>query len=152
MKRCPNCEEYKEFGEFHRNKHNKDGYHFWCKKCRKYDGSRRDYMRKYTKSDKWKAWVRQYRKTEKGRASYIAYNSKRRAKCRDTDITSDWLLSIKGTTCPVCDTEMNDIWCDPHSRNLDHIIPLCKGGKHMKDNVRYVCQTCNLTKYNRGDD
>ena len=34
-KRCTECEEYKDFGAFGKNKNRPDGHHHWCKECRK---------------------------------------------------------------------------------------------------------------------
>lgn len=35
---------------------------------------------------------------------------------------------------------------------LDHIKPLCIGGLHMKDNVRYVHGICNKRRPRDGSD
>jgi hypothetical protein len=32
------------------------------------------------------------------------------------------------------------------NRHLDHILPLCVGGKHLKINVRYLCGLCNCRR------
>ena len=40
-KRCSKCGETKPLDAFHRNKATKDGYEFWCKKCRKKSDSAR---------------------------------------------------------------------------------------------------------------
>lgn len=30
--------------------------------------------------------------------------------------------------------------------DADHIIPLCKGGNHSKENLQLLCQTCHALK------
>lgn len=34
---------------------------------------------------------------------------------------------------------------------VDHIIPLSKGGRHDEDNMQILCKTCNLKKRNHID-
>jgi 5-methylcytosine-specific restriction endonuclease McrA len=29
---------------------------------------------------------------------------------------------------------------------VDHIVPLCSGGRHDEDNLQILCKKCNLTK------
>jgi 5-methylcytosine-specific restriction endonuclease McrA len=36
--------------------------------------------------------------------------------------------------------------CLPNSPEMDHIIPLCKGGQHTWDNVQLLCRECNQAK------
>ena len=47
MKRCSKCNRNKDYSEFHRQTSSKDGFHYWCKKCRSaYDSDRYDKRRK----------------------------------------------------------------------------------------------------------
>lgn len=39
------------------------------------------------------------------------------------------------------DLKLNYDWFD-----VDHIEPLCKGGKHSKDNIQLLCQICHSLK------
>lgn len=36
--------------------------------------------------------------------------------------------------------------CDDNAPELDHIIPVCKGGSHTLDNLQCLCRTCNALK------
>jgi 5-methylcytosine-specific restriction endonuclease McrA len=45
MKTCPKCKKSKELSLYHKNKHNKDGLHLWCKSCRKEESVK--YLNKY---------------------------------------------------------------------------------------------------------
>lgn len=36
--------------------------------------------------------------------------------------------------------------CMPNSPEMDHVIPLCKGGQHTWDNVQLLCRRCNQNK------
>lgn len=63
------------------------------------------------------------------------------------DITIDWLMQLKKNTeiCSLCGKNMIETSVyHPDQKNLDHIVPLCMGGKHTKNNVRYICRNCNL--------
>jgi 5-methylcytosine-specific restriction endonuclease McrA len=40
---------------------------------------------------------------------------------------------------------LSGLWL-PNSPELDHIIPLAKGGDHTKSNVQCVCASCNRKK------
>jgi len=30
--------------------------------------------------------------------------------------------------------------------HIDHIVPVCKGGRHQEENLQLLCPRCNLTK------
>lgn len=80
------------------------------------------------------------------------HSHKRRAACKETDITNKFLKELKDATggfCPICGCEMTEENNQPNQYNLDHIIPISKDGKHMKNNVRFICRNCNATKYNK---
>jgi len=47
---------------------------------------------------------------------------------------------------------MNDIRYSPAAKHVDHIKPLCIGGLHTRDNVRVICQDCNLRRPRNGSD
>jgi hypothetical protein len=40
MNKCSKCGHLKDEREFHKNKHNSNGFHFWCKMCRKSETSK----------------------------------------------------------------------------------------------------------------
>lgn len=44
-------------------------------------------------------------------------------------------------------------WCRKHSSEvrleMDHIVPLCRGGTHQPHNVQPLCKTCNNRKARR---
>lgn len=89
--------------------------------------------------------IKIYRKISKG---------KRRSVYKITDIDSSFLIKLKEETknCPKCGNSLNDIDKSPDQYNLDHIIPLNIGGKHSKDNVRYICRKCNINRPKNGKD
>jgi len=100
-----------------------------------------------------KARVSKYGKTNVGKEVKRNSQGKRRSKCKETDITTEWLLELKKNTkrCVICGIELTDNKCD-NQYNLDHIVPLCSGGPHVKENVRYICRACNLSRPKRSQN
>lgn len=61
-------------------------------------------------------------------------------------------IDFAANICEICKNEMNTIYKDPLSKHIDHIIPLNIGGLHIIDNLRIICQTCNLKRPKDGRD
>ena len=83
--------------------------------------------------------------SEKWKACKDRMRGKRRSQQKDTNITTQYLLTLKqkiGDICPYCG-QYTENW------HLDHIIPLSKEGEHMQGNVIYCCAECNLSKGNK---
>ncbi|WP_078969910.1 HNH endonuclease [Streptomyces natalensis] len=38
-------------------------------------------------------------------------------------------------------------YCDGPAEELDHVVPLARGGPDTSDNIVAACRTCNATKY-----
>ena len=64
MKRCTKCKKLKSKSEFSKNRKNKDGLRFWCKKCE------REYKRRY------------YRKNRGGVKKCLRYEERHRIVSR----------------------------------------------------------------------
>ena len=56
-------------------------------------------------------------------------------------------------SCGICSEPVDSslAWPDPMSASLDHVIPVSRGGRHVRDNVQCSHLTCNLRKSNRVD-
>lgn len=54
--------------------------------------------------------------------------------------------------CPLCGVRMTDKPKLPHSKELDHILPLNQGGTHTHGNVRIICRMCNARRPKDGSD
>lgn len=74
--------------------------------------------------------------------------ARRKLFMKETNITSAFLKDLASCTdfCIYCGHKMVDYGDMYRTKTLDHIKPLSKGGKHMKDNVRYICWLCNNIK------
>lgn len=57
-----------------------------------------------------------------------------------------------GWKCKLCHRKVNPklSWPHPKSASLDHIIPIAKGGTHLRTNVHLAHLTCNASKRDRG--
>lgn len=87
-----------------------------CKPCQTL------YAKKYTSKEKRQKWIDQ---------------------TDDGTINPQSLKKLFGSfrVCPICNSSMarND-------KNLDHIVPLSKGGKHSITNAIILCTSCNSSK------
>lgn len=110
----------------------------------------REYSRKHYKdnAERERKRKKEYRKTDIWKTIICNVYHRRRAKMKNTDITTKWLLNLKIVTthCEICGRKLKD------NVHLDHITPLGIGGKHIKANVRYVHAKCNLSRPKNGSD
>jgi 5-methylcytosine-specific restriction endonuclease McrA len=68
----------------------------------------------------------------KGRCHWVGQNSWR---------------AFDGKPCPYCDKAMHTEHGNRRRRpTVDHVIPLSKGGRKIKDNCAFVCAGCNQDK------
>lgn len=104
--------------------------------------------KRYDQSAKGKvmkaALDKRYARTEKGRFSKRKTEIKRKHQIQTTDCTltvAQW-REIKdrfGHACAYCNRKMERL-------EMDHVIPLSKGGTHTATNIVPACRTCNAKK------
>lgn len=80
------------------------------------------------------------------RIYYINSRLRRRAKIGSygnvsTKIVSELRLE-QNNKCFYCKKDLENF-------HIDHYIPISKGGKHIKENLRLSCPKCNLRKHNK---
>ena len=94
------------------------------------------------------------RNKEKVKAKNRILSAKRRMAVFETDITHEFLreLWILSEFCLLCGKKMLDNSSYPDGKELDHITPICCGGKHLMSNVRYICAKCNRCRPKDGSD
>lgn len=67
--------------------------------------------------------------------------TKKRAK-----IVTEWFLYF-GSNCPLCGQVMGKVGkARPTKATIDHILARALGGTHAPDNLRVICQRCNMSK------
>lgn len=171
-KRCPRCSKSKPLIEFNRNRSSRDGLARWCKACSKaykleyrarpavrereraYDAARHEAQKDqiharqaeyrernaehitarqsaHNAANPHLAWVRNYRHrvTVLGLTPVIEHFTK-------ADVIARY-----GDHCTYCEV-------GPFEQ-LDHDLPVSRGGPHTLENVRPACIPCNLSKFNR---
>jgi 5-methylcytosine-specific restriction protein A len=64
-----------------------------------------------------------------------------KAKARKLRQSRWWRLKISTGRCYYCSRPVK-----PSELTMDHIVPLVKGGRSMKDNLVPACKTCNTKK------
>jgi len=106
---------------------------------KKHDAGRKDKRKEYSKE-----WT----KRPSSRVVRVNNQNKRRAKYKETDITTEWLteLRVLAVYCPTCDCKMVEDGLAQNGKTLDHIITLNTFGTHTMDNVRYICRKCNNSR------
>jgi 5-methylcytosine-specific restriction endonuclease McrA len=157
QRRCAKCGCTKAIDLFGRDKSRKDGLACWCKDClnansRKYHEANRDkyverHRRWYSENPPNRAVVsertRIWRASNPEHARMLTKNGKhrRRARTQGGLTASDlraWLIA-QPKVCHWCGVQCKQ--CE-----IDHIVPLSRGGKHERSNLTIACPTCNRKK------
>lgn len=93
--------------------------------------------------------------TEKKKRSHRIEKAKRRAKCKGVDAESVNPISVferDGWRCKLCGRKTPKSKRGTYSNDapeLDHIIPISKGGPHTYANTQCTCRKCNAAKSDR---
>jgi len=66
----------------------------------------------------------------------------------DNSISEHEIYQRDGYKCWICNRDVVDAYdnTNPLQATLDHVIPLSKGGAHMRDNLACCCRQCNCRK------
>ena len=83
--------------------------------------------------------------TIKDQESFKSQKQEERAKMSDS-LRYD-ILKRDGFRCVICGASAQD----GAKLHVDHIVPVSKGGKTIKSNLRTLCSTCNLGKRDKYD-
>lgn len=153
MKRCPRCEETKSLDQFH--KHSRDGHQTYCKDCKRvlnrqwkqqHPEQNREWSRQWYRSNK--EWHKAY-KYGHYRANTDLYrenDARRRARMHGNGVyrvtRQEWAV-LKAGPCAHCGSTA-DI-------EVDHIIPISRGGRHSIGNLQSLCRACNRSKRDQFD-
>lgn len=151
FKYCPHCQEIKLLMDFHRDRNGKFGRVRYCKVCTK----QRSY--KYSEQiianaiawqrnnpERAKEHARNYHKRHPElarRANNLRYQRMGGNRLTDADIDNQF--KSQNGLCWWCGKPAGDDW------EIDHRIPLSRGGTHTLGNICISCQHCNRSKNNK---
>lgn len=163
---CVHCKEEKDPSEFYNDKSKPSGKKPRCKICdlKSIDKKRRaayekDYWSHPDRVEKKKAQVRasmskhaakyaerrkEYLKTEKGQSMYRRQTQKRYALKKAAfveDVDPLELFNEQEGVCYLCGEEFTF-----KEMELDHVMPLARGGLHENNNCKMACKKCNRSK------
>lgn len=110
------------------------------------------------KPEYFKQYGRKYRQSERGREADFRRNLKRRSNINNVEFTSlerKEILERDNWTCQCCGIKVHDRksgnWNTNDKAEIDHIIPISKGGNSELNNLQVLCRTCNRSKFNSMD-
>ena len=179
-KTCTKCKDKKLIQDFTKNKKSIDRLRSWCKGCenmyqrryrrtpvgkisiqkterkRSQTDQRKTVRAKYARSDKGRIAQAQYRQSSKGKAATQKASHLRRARLvnvKSEEFDPREVLERDNYICQLCGRKTRPDFKNPnHSLypNLDHIVPLIKGGSHIKLNTQCLCRQCNVEKNSVG--
>lgn len=153
----------KKIGEVYKSRA-KRGLIFCGKECREKSRKEREVMPSGDRHWRWKGGrevthktaAAKYLKTERGKEARERGVSKRRARKAGAEviefISRKEILERDGYRCQLCGKKTRPDY-NKHSKlypNVDHIIPLAKGGNHSRDNLQCLCRECNNKKWMNG--
>ena len=117
-----------------------------------------EYSKKYRQDNKERiaAYCRKHRQTPEAKDNHIQSTHKRRALQLGATVEKFHAVDVfkrDGYKCQLCGRKTRPDYknCNlPLYPNLDHIVPLSKGGEHSKKNTQCLCRECNVRKHNSG--
>jgi 5-methylcytosine-specific restriction endonuclease McrA len=162
---CSRCSRELPLAEFHGKNRGKLGVEVFCKQCKNKAGH--DYRhseegkaaikelnktdlykatkKKYSQSPKGKLTKRKNNRTENGKAKFARARHKRRAAMAIlSTLTAEEWKNIKDQYKHKC------VYCGKTKPlTMEHLIPLSRGGHHVKENIVPACLSCNSTRGNK---
>lgn len=133
MKLCKRCNQHLPATPEYWRKDNstKDGFSFYCKACRRSEN--RAYMR--NNRDKLRGWVANYREAH---ADFIKMRAEILKMKRSGAFKPQY--QAQGGKCGYCGCDLRGVY------EIDHILPLTRGGTNEVANLMVCCEKCNYEK------
>lgn len=102
------------------------------------------------KREEKQLYDKDYRQSEKGRDVAYRRDMKRRSSIHAVKFKPHQrveLLNRDNWVCQCCGVKVHDNKeSTPTKAEIDHIIPISKGGTSEPDNLQVLCRTCNRSK------
>lgn len=70
--------------------------------------------------------------------------SRERTKARDLRATRWWKQKLSKGACDYCGGKFK-----PSALTMDHVVPLVRGGRSVRNNLVTACRPCNQRKKNK---
>ena len=167
--RKKNCEYMREYNQRESHKKKKKEYsqrEDYKARQKEYSKKRsqttelREWKKEYRSGDKYKKWSRKYerreevkqrrrryRTSERGKESSRRVKHKRRVgESKAPTIELSTLIDMREGRCCYCKTKFDN---NIHKPNVEHIIPVAKGGTNDPINLDVACARCNHRKNDR---
>jgi 5-methylcytosine-specific restriction endonuclease McrA len=109
-----------------------------CIECRR-EGGRRSYYKHFDAEKKHAAYM-----ANKDKHIVASMNARAKRLGIPGTFTLEYWLSIK-TKCTYCGATQYPL-------EIDHIIPIGKGGSNYPENIHSVCQFCNRSKHSFSEE
>ena len=150
MKLCNKCKTEKPLSGFQKNVTYPDGLQPWCREC--FNAYSRDRNKKIRTDN-----PTQYKKmsADNRRRNWFhwdVYNARYNAKkygVVNTLTVEEWktIVSESNQICHLCGKRTTLEPKFPHTTSIDHVIPTCRGGGNVKENVKVACSSCNKCRH-----
>jgi 5-methylcytosine-specific restriction endonuclease McrA len=156
MRYCKRCDTVQPITEFYRDSWKKDAQHgrsFTCRTCKRAkrkaaywddpDAARQRTRESYRRNaDKHRAYGNQYRRDHlEDFARREAERRARQAGACVEHVDRLVLLEMDDGVCGICGEDV-----DPLAFEVDHIVPLSRGGEHSYANTQVAHRRCNNEK------
>jgi len=163
---CTQCQTEKSIESFSVDNRSIDGLQTKCKNCdnQYYQDNKIKIISRVTANAKknklsiaeyQKQYHKWYSQTENGKArereKWTRYRALKRGAIVET-FSPNEVFERDGYKCQLCGCKTRPDFKNyrhPLYPNLDHIIPLSKGGEHSRKNTQCLCRLCNTKKNNR---
>lgn len=165
LKECSRCKRLQPLDCFHKDNSKWDGLHGFCKECTKTENhntyiknpekiyeSVYQYQKRTGLLAKYKPYNPLYYSSAKSRAKKRARDLNRRLLKRKADakntITNEMIQSLLekyNYQCAYCGTDCSLYY------EIEHKIPLCRGGDNSFENLAIACKHCNCSKHSKTD-
>lgn len=177
-KTCFACKTTKPLEAFARNRTRPDGRHNECRECnaarhKRYYASHAEQVQEHIRQHRVHTYgwyeknrerckqyyrsnferIKEYKKQNRKSYNYDPLKRKelyarRRARLRRARqierIDRVAIIERDNSTCYLCGRVLK-----PPEIELDHVIPISRGGLHIATNLKVACRTCNARKYNK---